>query len=114
MEWSDRAGDVGQLPPLLGWWVIPPNTLDRVWDSLISLQRGETPPCSGCHVLFINRRFWAVGHGEGYLCLEQNVYGKLQEQVEHLQHDAQAGIKCDALIPCQGMDSSPHLASHVA
>ena len=50
-EWSDGAGDVGQPPPLLGWWVTLPNTLDRVWDALISLWRGETPPCSGCHLL---------------------------------------------------------------
>ena len=48
-----------------------------------------------------------------YLCLKQNVYGELQEQVERLQHDAQAGIKHDALILCQGVDSHPHLPSHV-
>ena len=50
-EESDGAGDVGRLPPSLGWWVIPPNTLDRVRDAWISLQRGETLPCSGCHLL---------------------------------------------------------------
>ena len=37
----------------------------------------------------------------------------LQEQVEHLQRKTKAGIKHDALILCQGVDSGPHLTSHV-
>ena len=62
----------------------------------------------------VNRRFWAVGDGEGYLCLEQNVYGNLWEQVEHLQCETQEGIECDALILCQGVDSGPHVMSFKA
>ena len=57
--------------------------------------------------------FWAVGDGERYLCLEQDVYRNLHEQVEYLQCETQAVIKCDALILCQGTDSGPYLASHV-
>ena len=53
MEWSEGAGDEGQPALSLGWWVTPPKTLDRVWDTLISLQRGETPPCSGRHHLYM-------------------------------------------------------------
>ena len=45
--------------------------------------------------------------------MEQNVYGNLQEQVEHLQCETQASIKCDALILCQGADGIPHFTSHV-
>ena len=45
--------------------------------------------------------------------MERDVYGNLQEQVEHLQCETQADIKRDALILCQGMDSVPHFASHV-
>ena len=29
-ELSEAAGDGGQSMPSLGWWVTPPNTLDRV------------------------------------------------------------------------------------
>ena len=79
-------------------------------DQIFSL-RSDSGSVSSCH---INVRFWAVGNGEGYFCLEQNVYGKLWEQVEHLQCNAQAGIKHDDLILCQGVDSGPHLISHVA
>ena len=61
----------------------------------------------------VNRGFWEVGNGERYLCLEQDVYGILWEQVEYSQCETQAVVKRDALILCQGADSGPYLVSHV-
>ena len=54
-----------------------------------------------------------TGDGEGYLCLERDVYGNLWEQVQYLQCEIQAGVECDALFLCQGTDSGPYFASHV-
>ena len=45
--------------------------------------------------------------------MERNVYGNLQEQVEHLQCETQASIEHDALILHQGVDGIPHFTSHV-
>ena len=50
-ELPETAGDGGWSTPSLHWWVTPPNTLVRVQEALTSLQRGETPPCLGCHLL---------------------------------------------------------------
>ena len=50
-EPSEAVEDGVRSTPSLSWRCIPPNTLVKVWDALTSLWKGDTPPCSGCHLL---------------------------------------------------------------
>ena len=50
-EPSEMVGDGARSTPSLSWQCIPANTLVRVRDALTSLQKGDTPPCLGCHLL---------------------------------------------------------------
>ena len=74
--------------------------------------KGENPALFGVPSS-VNGGLRAVGDGERYLCLEQDVHGDLQKHVEYLQCETQAIIECDALILCKGMNSDPYLVSHV-
>ena len=62
----------------------------------------------------VNGGLWAVGDGEWYLHLKQDVHRDLWEQVEYLQCETQAVIEGDALVLCEGADSVPYLVPHVA
>ena len=75
--------------------------------------KGENPALFGVPSS-VNRGLQAVGDGEWYLCLKQDVHKDLQEQVDYLQCETQAVIEGDALVLCESVDSSPYLVPHVA
>ena len=62
----------------------------------------------------VNGGLWAVGNGEWYLHLKQDIHGDLREQVEYVQRKTQAVTEGDALILCESTNSSPYLVPHVA
>ena len=62
----------------------------------------------------VNGGLQAVGDGEWYLCLKQDISGNLQEQVEYVQHRTQAVIEGDALILYESTNGGPYLVPHVS
>ena len=61
----------------------------------------------------VNGGLWAVGDGEWYLHLKQDIHRDLWEQVKYAQHETQAVIEGDALILCKSTNSGPYLVPHV-
>ena len=61
----------------------------------------------------VNGGLQSIGDEEWYLCLKRDIHRDLQEQVEYIQCETQAVIEGDALILCEGANSSPYLVPHV-